>query len=46
MDLEKVAEAHARELNKSIESGTQKIATNVLIGLTVIAIAITFKRGK
>lgn len=44
MDLEAAAAAHAAELNKSITPGMEKIATNVLIGLTVIALAITFKK--
>jgi len=44
MDIEAAAKAHAEELNKSISQGIEKISTNVLIGLTIIALAITFKK--
>lgn len=44
MDLEAVAAAHAAELNKSISAGMKNISTNILIGLTVCAIAIAFKK--
>ena len=40
LELEKVATAGATELNKSID----KIATNVLIGLALIALATAFKK--
>lgn len=39
-NLDDVAEAHARELNKSIE----KIALNILIGLSIIAVAVYTKK--
>lgn len=40
LDLEAPAKAHANELNKSID----KISQNVLIGLSLIAVAIYVKR--
>ncbi|WP_165772850.1 hypothetical protein [Malaciobacter marinus] len=40
LDLEAPAKAHAQELNKSID----KISTNILIGLGLIALAVAFKK--
>lgn len=40
MDFEAVATAHAQELNKSIIIASQNIGLKLLLGLTLISIAI------
>lgn len=44
MDLEAVAKAHAEELNKSIIIASADISLKLLIGLTLIALAVYKKR--
>lgn len=44
MNIESVAEAHARELNKSINQVGKEIGLSILIGLGIIALAIRTKK--
>lgn len=44
MDLEKVAQAHAEELNKSIIIASKDLGIKLLIGLSLIAIAVYKKK--